>query len=46
MYLIPLNKLEPNEHGDLSVNQINNKYPDKAYYIRLINKSIAKKILN
>lgn len=44
IYLIPLNKLEANEHGEFSVNQINNKYPNKEYYFRLIDESRSKNI--
>ncbi len=39
IYLVPMNKLEPNEHGEFSVNNKNNKYPNYAYYERLIEES-------
>ena len=36
LYLIPLNKLEINEHGDFSANPDNNKYPSIDYYYKKI----------
>lgn len=44
IYLIPLNKLEANEHGEFSVNENNNKFPNKAYYFKLIEESRTKNI--
>lgn len=39
VYLIPLNNLEENEHGEFSSNPINNKYPSSRYYEDIINLS-------
>ena len=39
VYLIPLNNLEENEHGEFSSNPINNKYPSSRYYEAIINLS-------
>lgn len=39
VYLIPLNNLEENEHGEFSSNPINNKYPSSKYYEAIINLS-------
>lgn len=39
IYLIPLNNLEENEHGEFSSNPINNKYPSSRYYEAIINLS-------
>ena len=39
VYLIPLNNLEENEHGEFSSNPINNKYPFSRYYEAIINLS-------
>lgn len=42
IYLIPLNNLEENEHGEFSSNPINNKYPSSRYYEAIINISQEK----
>ena len=42
VYLIPLNNLEENEHGEFSSNPINNKYPSSRYYEAIINLSQEK----
>lgn len=39
VYLIPLNNLEENEHGEFSSNPINNKYLSSRYYEDIINLS-------
>ena len=36
LYLMPLNKLETNEHGEFSANSENNKFPSQDYYYQLI----------
>lgn len=36
-FLIPLNKLEENEHGEFSSNPSNNVYPSQQYYLDIIN---------
>lgn len=39
IYLIPLNQLEANEHGEFSSNPLNNKYPAARYYEAIIQQS-------
>lgn len=39
IYLIPLNQLEANEHGEFSSNPLNNKYPATRYYEAIIQQS-------
>jgi hypothetical protein len=39
IYLIPLNQLEANEHGEFSSNPFNNKYPAARYYEAIIQQS-------
>lgn len=39
IYLIPLNPLESNEHGEFSANPINNRFPSTAYYEAIIQES-------
>ena len=36
LYLMPLNKLETNEHGEFSANSENNEFPPQYYYYQLI----------
>lgn len=43
LYLIPLNKLEANEHGEFSANPLNNRFPSTSYYNAIIQESIDKK---
>lgn len=40
LYLIPLNKLEANEHGEFSANPLNNRFPSISYYNAIIQESI------
>lgn len=39
LYLVPMNKLEANEHGKFSSNPINNKFPSIDYYTAIIQES-------
>lgn len=39
VYLIPLNPLEANEHGEFSANPFNNRFPSIAYYNAIIQES-------
>lgn len=39
IYLIPLNALESNEHGEFSANPLNNRFPSVAYYNAIIQES-------